>query len=220
MTQVPDAVHSSGMQPFEMRNVSRAFEVDLFTNSKLRVATLDKAAFRPVKRSGGWSGCFYQHGLSAPITKPSYEFCTRRRVFRKCSKRYPSFSTESLYLGSFKYFIWHIAGTVDVWGDLHSRWISTSAYTRSVEFRALYPEVAALEGEIGKYAYSPPSVDVGRGVQLQYIILRGAGRSGLPYYVGLVMGDQVSSVMMVSMQLIMQRRCEFRTPQKSSNHAL
>ena len=149
---------SPGMQHAPLAFVSRSF-----TNSNLRWATLVKEAFALVGtvRRLEWLLC------SGPV------ICTDHRnlmyilnlqtAVSNLSKVTSQGLNELGYIPwKLKYSIGHIDGK---WGDLLSRRISAPVSTRSLAVRAPLPEAPNMDGETGRNANSPPSVDAFQGVQ-------------------------------------------------------
>ena len=92
--------------------------------------------------------------------------------------------------------------------------------TRALAVRAPLPELPNLDGEIGRNPNSLPSVDVVRGVQLQYATLQeGDGLAFHLFRVGRRKESWSSEQIKASVQCPAQEYCGFRRRPNTSNCA-
>lgn len=164
-----------------MQHAPLAFVSGSFTNSELRWATLDREALAIVETFRRlewllWSGpVFTDHRNLIYIFNPQTAVS---KLSKAASQRLLNWAT---FLGKNQYSIRHIEGEENLWGDLLSRWISTPPVsTPSLTVLAPLPELPILEGDIGRNFISLPSVDIIRGVQLQFATTQGEDAHGFP----------------------------------------
>jgi hypothetical protein len=145
VTQVP--TEDLGLPVEQMRHEPKGFLSGSFKNSELNWSVTDKEAWAIVvayRRLGYllWGEVF----LFTDHRNLAYVFTPSDMVSKATSQR---LARWAVFLGQYRYTIYHIAGELNVWADLLSRWIT-------VPVRCPSRQMMLLQG-VGSAVFAAPS---------------------------------------------------------------